>query len=68
MSDTSETYSRLPSPLGDSSIIRQQYSQPPRKSWRTVVLYIPEVDPLDYSDEKDFRNTDRYIVECILLG
>lgn len=47
----------------ESTRIRKAYSRPsaPRKKWRTTDNPSENTENLDYFDEKDFRNTDRYI-------
>src|SRR5436190_11177093 len=48
----------------ESIRIRKAYSRPPsttRKTWRTTDTSIPETENVDYFDERDFRNTDRYV-------
>ena len=68
MSDFSDTKSS-PQPQKEqndqhleSTRIRKAYSRPvlPRNKWRTAENS-PETESVDYFDEMDFRNTDRYL-------
>jgi hypothetical protein len=48
----------------ESIRIRKAYSRPSsptRKILRTTDTSVPETENVDYFDEKDFRNTDRYV-------
>jgi hypothetical protein len=50
----------------ESLRIRKAYSQPPRSTWRTPDHPFSETENVDYFDEKDFRNTDRYLSLSII--
>jgi hypothetical protein len=58
MSDVSETKSSSQQP--DSVRIRNAYSRPLRSRTSALKNPISEPEDVDYHDEKDFRNTDRY--------
>ena len=63
MSDISDPKLQQSQQSLESTWIRKSYSQPfsaQKASWRTMDASIPDAEIVDYFDEKDFRNTDRY--------
>lgn len=72
MSDITDPYpQKLSQQSLESMRIRKAYSRPTPawKTWRTTDTSIPKTENVDYFDEMDFRNTDRYIPvgECLLM-
>lgn len=61
-SEEEKSDTKAPAQLHESSRIREAYSNPSTNTLHTDTFPSPETEKVEYLNEKDFRNIDRYVL------